>query len=134
MLGCMLNGSVHLFRDDLTLIPAPTSTPFHFLHGGIDPMPNIRLVPTTFGFARFSRISHSRRGRQCTYTTQQLSFPIWLAVVAFAILPSKRFIAGMTDRTRQRRGLCQACSYDLQGNISGVCPECGLTVTTPSSG
>ena len=26
---------------------------------------------------------------------------------------------------RTRRGLCVHCGYDLRGNISGVCPECG---------
>lgn len=27
---------------------------------------------------------------------------------------------------RVRRGACIACGYDLTGNVSGVCPECGL--------
>jgi len=26
---------------------------------------------------------------------------------------------------RLRRGLCRSCGYDLTGNASGVCPECG---------
>lgn len=26
---------------------------------------------------------------------------------------------------RLRKGLCVACGYDLTGNVSGVCPECG---------
>jgi uncharacterized paraquat-inducible protein A len=26
---------------------------------------------------------------------------------------------------RQRLGLCLNCGYDLKGNESGVCPECG---------
>ena len=26
---------------------------------------------------------------------------------------------------RQAEGLCVACGYDLAGNVSGVCPECG---------
>jgi hypothetical protein len=26
---------------------------------------------------------------------------------------------------RQLRGQCPACGYDLTGNVSGVCPECG---------
>ena len=26
---------------------------------------------------------------------------------------------------RNARGLCLACGYDLTGNTSGVCPECG---------
>jgi hypothetical protein len=31
---------------------------------------------------------------------------------------------------RQRRGLCPNCGYDLTGNVSGVCPECGTPVKT----
>lgn len=27
---------------------------------------------------------------------------------------------------RKRRGLCLTCGYDLTGNVSGVCPECGV--------
>jgi len=25
--------------------------------------------------------------------------------------------------------VCEACGYDLQGNVSGVCPECGTGVS-----
>lgn len=28
-------------------------------------------------------------------------------------------------RRRRRKGHCQRCGYDLTGNTSGVCPECG---------
>ena len=28
-------------------------------------------------------------------------------------------------RGRRAKGLCVACGYDLTGNVSGVCPECG---------
>ena len=28
-------------------------------------------------------------------------------------------------------GCCRSCGYDLTGNTSGVCPECGREVTTP---
>lgn len=36
---------------------------------------------------------------------------------------------------RARRGLCVRCGYDLTGNISGVCPECGTRIpgALPSS-
>jgi hypothetical protein len=27
--------------------------------------------------------------------------------------------------SRREHGLCLACGYDLTGNVSGVCPECG---------
>ena len=37
---------------------------------------------------------------------------------------------------RDRRpppGRCQQCGYDLTGNVSGVCPECGATIERSSS-
>ena len=30
------------------------------------------------------------------------------------------------------RGCCQQCGYDLRGNVSGVCSECGASHTMPS--
>jgi len=51
--------------------------------------------------------------------------PIVLAVL-FATYPSIAFIHGPARRwRRRRRGLCVRCGYDLTGNVSGVCPECG---------
>jgi len=33
------------------------------------------------------------------------------------------------DKARlQANGNCRHCGYDLTGNISGICPECGTTV------
>jgi hypothetical protein len=29
---------------------------------------------------------------------------------------------------RRRRGSCVACGYNLTGNVSGVCPECGAEI------
>ena len=31
-------------------------------------------------------------------------------------------------RQRYRHGHCQKCGYDLTGNESGVCPECGMAI------
>ena len=31
---------------------------------------------------------------------------------------------------RRKRGLCQTCGYDLTGNVSGTCPECGKATPT----
>ncbi len=33
-------------------------------------------------------------------------------------------------RKRRRQGLCLTCAYNLTGNVSGVCPECGTDVGT----
>ena len=50
----------------------------------------------------------------------------WLAVLLL-VLPAKRVL---TARSRRPvgQGLCHTCHYNLNGNISGVCPECGSSV------
>ena len=59
-------------------------------------------------------------------------FPFALVVVACLIRP---FYLRHSLRQQQRelRGDCLACGYDLTGNTSGVCPECGTAVTKESA-
>lgn len=53
-------------------------------------------------------------------------FPFWAPCMLFAAYPTLAFIRGPVRRWRRRRkGLCIRCGYNLQGNVSGVCPECG---------
>ena len=49
-----------------------------------------------------------------------LIYPLYV----FAVLPF--VIRGR----RKRKGLCIHCAYDLTGNTSGVCPECGKGVNS----
>jgi len=51
-----------------------------------------------------------------------LVIPCWL-MLPFIALPTA--FLWYRDR-RQPRGHCQTCGYDLTGNVSGVCPECGI--------
>ena len=53
--------------------------------------------------------------------------PVAMLMVIAASLygPGRRFQAKLLRRDRLRRGLCVNCGYDLTGNASGVCPECG---------
>jgi len=55
--------------------------------------------------------------------------PTWLVLLATGGLPVWYF-AGPYRRYRifhyrQKRGLCLKCGYNLTGNVSGICPECG---------
>jgi hypothetical protein len=55
--------------------------------------------------------------------------PYWL-LAAFSFIP-----AALATKTRVRRFLrranqCPSCLYDLTGNRSGRCPECGTAVAT----
>jgi hypothetical protein len=56
-------------------------------------------------------------------------------VALTASLPSIRLIVLARRRREKRRmgaaGRCSSCSYDLTGNVSGVCPECGMAITNP---
>ena len=54
-----------------------------------------------------------------------------LAVVAaavYSVVFASAYRTVHARRLRRRRralGLCPGCGYDLTGNVSGVCPECG---------
>ena len=57
--------------------------------------------------------------------------PSFFAPPLLALYPALAFIRGPLRRHRRRKhGLCEQCSYNLTGNTSGVCPECGTQVET----
>jgi hypothetical protein len=53
--------------------------------------------------------------------------PLWCALAVVVISASTAAVIG---RRKARRGatVCAKCSYDLHGNISGICPECGVPI------
>ena len=55
-------------------------------------------------------------------------FPVWFVVLLTAlplILPIRRILR---IKWRDRHAFCAHCGYNLTGDISGVCPECGTPV------
>ena len=71
--------------------------------------------------------------------TGMYHIPVWILVVIVG-LPT--VILWWRDR-RPKEGCCKTCKYDLTGNISGICPECGTAIvgttktndaTTPTGG
>lgn len=54
----------------------------------------------------------------------QVFVPLWLPAGVLA-LPT--FILWWRD-CRHAEGNCPYCGYDLTGNVSGVCPECGRSI------
>jgi len=59
--------------------------------------------------------------------------PYWL-IAGITALPFMRPItANARRRWRIRRGLCEKCAYNLTGNITGVCPECGKPILPQST-
>jgi len=61
--------------------------------------------------------------------------PIWLGFAgntlfyAAALFVPPVFSRWVRSGLRRRRGCCTACGYSLDGNTSGVCPECGTPRT-----
>ena len=55
-----------------------------------------------------------------------LVVPLWIPIVLMSTYPVLAFIRGPVRRWRRRKkGLCIKCGYNLTGNVSGMCPECG---------
>jgi len=57
--------------------------------------------------------------------TGNLHLPPWLVLSAFGALTA---FLWWYDRCRVRPGQCRRCGYDLTGNVSGRCPECGAAM------
>ena len=60
-----------------------------------------------------------------------LRFPLWVPFALTAILPALWVWRRLRDRlTRQADGMphCPKCDYNLTGNVSGICPECGTPI------
>jgi hypothetical protein len=83
---------------------------------------------TTFGF-RLQRWQQ----RSPTFNRHAiiLTLPYCLPAICFGLHPG----FGVWKWLRARRGrkngdLCPRCRYDLTGNVSGVCPECGTKVAS----
>lgn len=56
--------------------------------------------------------------------------PFWFLVLLTGAYPTFAGIRGPVRRWRRRKnGLCVHCGYNLQGNVSGVCSECGRETT-----
>lgn len=54
-----------------------------------------------------------------------LRLPLWLP---FAVAAAPTLILFYRDRRRPPPGHCKKCGYDLAGNVSGRCPECGVAL------
>ncbi len=57
-----------------------------------------------------------------------LTVPIWLVAGITGAFPMIWLAFALRRRRRRRQNCCMACGYDLTGNVSGICPECGRTV------
>ncbi|HXE53712.1 MAG TPA: hypothetical protein VN541_11880 [Tepidisphaeraceae bacterium] len=57
------------------------------------------------------------------------SVPYWFLVAATAVLPLCWLAPRLKRKLRTRSGFCPGCGYNLTANTTGICSECGVTVT-----
>jgi len=70
----------------------------------------------------------SRPGIDGAFRCMRYQIPLWpLALPALPALwvLSRDIVTACRTARRRRRGLCLHCGYNLTGNVSGRCPECG---------
>jgi hypothetical protein len=63
-----------------------------------------------------------------SYENTWLLIPQWSVLTVVAMPFAAWFLLRLCRRGRPL-GRCSACGYNLTGNISGVCPECGTPVS-----
>ena len=63
-----------------------------------------------------------------------LVLPLAPFAVLFAVPPALWGWLRLRKHRRQLESFCTACGYDLTGNTSGVCPECGTPVQSKPEG
>lgn len=63
-------------------------------------------------------------GPRPTWAVTYCDLPLWIPFLATFVPAAIRYLR----RKNVRSGCCLNCGYDLTGNVSGRCPECGVAV------
>lgn len=85
------------------------------IHGAMPPLDEFEFYYTYDPESPVYAAHHYRLGTAIFFTAA--SWPI----LCLSILGYRRW----RRREREKAGECINCGYDLRGNTSGVCPECG---------
>jgi hypothetical protein len=90
-----------------------------------------RICRENFGPTPIGSFGTSKQTLMPGVTLSEAVFPLWPIWVAASIYPILVLVWIPRRRIRRRRGhRCVECGYDLTGNVSGACPECGEEVPT----
>jgi hypothetical protein len=99
--------------------------------GGPDPNWHTRTIAVGLP-CRWLTLEHNWNLRQGTNErTHRVEVSRLLADLAVVLgVPLAAWLAFRfwRGKARRRKGACLRCGYDLTGNVSGVCPECGTSI------
>jgi len=98
--------------DDVPFLVLDVPTYFNYDEAGMGRFSSSSTVPD------FVRIPHQRG----------TIFPVWLLVIVTSLIPVGLGLRRVVATHRRATGTCPICSYNLTGNTSGVCPECGTPI------
>jgi hypothetical protein len=88
----------------------------------------VLLLPA---FLTDGRIGYSLGSGHTTvarYTAIWIAFTLGSGLAAWGAAHLRLCVARRYEIRSQQGPRCVRCHYDLTGNVSGVCPECGLTI------
>lgn len=114
--------SAAAFRSRIPRLQPPFGYESHALFDGN------RYMSTAYRFGLFGP-QWKVRNETHRLTSYSLDIPLWMPSVTFLALAILLLV--LDRRSRPVPGKC-SCGYDLSGNVSGVCPECGSTTLQPN--
>lgn len=81
------------------------------------------------GVFQLTRVSPDPGGDPVRVAHLTMQTPAWVLSALFAAYPLWAFYRGPWRRRRRKaKGLCLRCGYNLTGNVTGKCSECGTPV------
>ncbi len=90
---------------------------------------HLRALPAWWPWKRTNtwwfRNGQSRSDTGAILNWKWVAAPLWLPFLSTVVLTVL-----VWRRRRLLPGLCENCAYDLTGNESGICPECGIPTCT----
>ncbi len=63
-----------------------------------------------------------------TESYREVWVPHWFLILLFGAMPGRKIYRWQRSRRRRKRGLCEACGYDMRGS-GEQCPECGRIIS-----
>jgi hypothetical protein len=99
-------------------------------------IPALVTWPIAWMLLRRKEPAPARKGWLATTCILALCFILWpRGLLLLLLTPIAPMLAALITAVRlpvvyNEAGLCYRCGYDLRGDVSGICPECGTPIST----